>query len=170
MRFKLTSLRTFLFFKSRYRLELGWPCKGQMAIDSVSYCGHVANMETESKTRFQMGYFFKNNASLTQISLHSHSPSLTKNRHSLTHRLTLSHSPAHSPSHSLSLTVSLSTLSTINHSPSLFSHPVSTLSLHYFTFISFAKRIDQATASFEFFQSTRSLKTKKKKVSCFVPS
>ena len=115
-------------------------------------CGGQGNRV--SKTRFQIGYFSK-------ITPHTdHFPlSLTLSHTEQTH--------SHAFTHHLTLTLNSVTHSLHSHSltffsHSLFSHSISTLSLHYSTFIAFAKRFDQATASFEFLQSTRSLKTKNK--------
>ena len=118
-----------------------------------------------SKTRFLIGLFqnlmhFVSNASPLSLAL------------SLSHSPTHSHSPSHSFTHRPTLSVTLSTLTqtpchalySLTHP--LHSHSISTLSLHYFTFISFAKRTEivsnahhRALISF----SLRNLWKKKKK-------
>ena len=123
-----------------------------------------------SKTRFLIGLFqnlmhFVSNASPLSLAL------------SLSHSPTHSHSPSHSFTHRPTLSVTLSTLTqtpchalySLTHP--LHSHSISTLSLHYFTFISFAKRTEivsnahhRALISF----SLRNLWKKKKRVSPFM--
>ena len=120
-----------------------------------------------SKTRFQVGVFSK----LTPLTQIRHSPlsitlSLTQSRQShaltLTLNLNLSHSLA---------------LSTLTHSPSSLTHFSLTQSPLSVCTISHSSpspkdliKPQQGVQSFKFLQSTRSLKTIKKKVSRFVQS
>ena len=116
-----------------------------------------------SKTRFQVGVFSK----LTPLTQIKHSPlsltlSLTQSRHS------------HAFTHPLTLTLNLSlshslTLSTLTHSPSSLTHFSLTQSPFSVCTISHSSpspkdliKPQQGVQSFEFLQSTRSLKTKKK--------
>ena len=101
-----------------------------------------------SKTRFQVGVFSK----LTPLTQIRHSPL------SITLSLTQSRQ-----SHALTLTLNLS----LSHS--LFSHSISTIS-HSSPSPKDLIKPQQGVQSFKFLQSTRSLKTIKKKVSRFVQS